>query len=358
VALTACAAGNPAHENAASTSSAVSVCASGSTLQGLDVSDYDGTVDWSAVKSAGNTFAIARISDGTGYPDTTFAANWTGMKAAGLIRGSYQFFRASEDPTAQAKMVIQAVGTLGAGDLAPVADVEVMDGESGDTLVANLATWIAVVSAATGRTPIIYTAPGFWDALPDTNQFAGNVLWVANWEVSCPEMPTPWTNWSIWQSSSTGTVSGVSDAVDLDVFNGTLSQLDALASGAASSPTPPSGDAGSASSTGCYSSVLGKTVAANTCVDTDASGDGVQCDNGAWVDRYDDPTPCGAVYPYNNGGHSSGGGAGCYSDTLGATEPDNACVQSASNDAWYQCDDGSWVDRWTDPTACNGIYAL
>jgi hypothetical protein len=36
--------------------------------------------------------------------------------------------------------------------------------------------------------------------------------------------------------------------------------------------------------------------------------------------------------------------------------PDNACVQSASNDDWYQCDNGSWTDRWTDPAACNGVY--
>jgi hypothetical protein len=49
---------------------------------------------------------------------------------------------------------------------------------------------------------------------------------------------------------------------------------------------------------------------------------------------------------------------GCYSDTLGKEMPNNACVQSASDDAWYQCDDGQWTDRWTDPAACDGVYAL
>jgi GH25 family lysozyme M1 (1,4-beta-N-acetylmuramidase) len=351
-----CAGAHATHESSGTTSSAATVCAGGSTLEGLDVSDYDGTVNWTEVASSGRSFAIARISDGTGYPDSTFAANWAGMKSAGLIRGSYQFFRASEDPTAQANMVIAAVGTLGAGDLAPVADVEVMDGESGATLVAHLATWISVVAAATGRTPIIYSDPGFWNALPDTSQFANDVIWVANWGTSCPEMPTPWTGWSLWQYSDTGSVPGVNDAADLDRFNGTLAQLQALASGAAPVATPPTD--GGTSASGCYSSTLGKNVSNNACVDTDASGDGVQCDSGTWVNRYDDPSPCSAVYPYSNGGHSSGGGAGCYSSTLGATEPDNACVQSKSDNAWYQCDDGSWVDRWTDPTACNGVYPL
>jgi hypothetical protein len=126
------------------------------------------------------------------------------------------------------------------------------------------------------------------------------------------------------------------------------SSASSVGSGSGSAPSPASS---------CYSSTLGKTVAENTCVDTDAEGDGVQCDNGTWVNRADDPAPCAAVYPYSNAGHSSGGGTGCYSDTLGAMEPDNACVQS-SNGSWYQCDDGSWTDRWTDPDACNGVYPL
>jgi hypothetical protein len=60
----------------------------------------------------------------------------------------------------------------------------------------------------------------------------------------------------------------------------------------------------------------------------------------------------------DGGAGGGGGGAGCYSDTLGREAADNACVQSKYDDAWYQCDDGSWVDRWTDPTACNGVYPL
>lgn len=58
------------------------------------------------------------------------------------------------------------------------------------------------------------------------------------------------------------------------------------------------------------------------------------------------------------GGGGGGGGKGCYSDTLAREMPDNACVQSKYDDAWYQCSNGSWVDRWTDPAACDGIYPL
>jgi hypothetical protein len=58
------------------------------------------------------------------------------------------------------------------------------------------------------------------------------------------------------------------------------------------------------------------------------------------------------------GGGGGGGGAGCYSHTLGREMPDNACVQSRSDSLWYQCANGAWVDRWTDPAACNGVYPL
>ncbi|HEY7954622.1 MAG TPA: phage tail tip lysozyme [Polyangia bacterium] len=57
-------------------------------------------------------------------------------------------------------------------------------------------------------------------------------------------------------------------------------------------------------------------------------------------------------------GGSTGGGADCYSGTLGRQEPDNACVQSKYDRAWYQCANGSWVDRWTDPAACTSVHPL
>lgn len=58
------------------------------------------------------------------------------------------------------------------------------------------------------------------------------------------------------------------------------------------------------------------------------------------------------------GGSTGNHGAGCFSSTLGKEMPDNACVQSKSDGLWYQCANGSWVDRWTDPDACNGVHPL
>ena len=58
---------------------------------------------------------------------------------------------------------------------------------------------------------------------------------------------------------------------------------------------------------------------------------------------------------YGGGGTT---GAGCYSGTLGKEIPENTCLQSKFDMLWYQCSNGSWVDRWSDPDACNGVYPL
>lgn len=58
------------------------------------------------------------------------------------------------------------------------------------------------------------------------------------------------------------------------------------------------------------------------------------------------------------GGSTGNNGASCFSNTLGKEMPDNACVQSRSDGLWYQCANGAWVDRWTDPDPCNGVHPL
>src|SRR5215467_4198178 len=112
------------------------VCAGGSVLEGIDVSYYQGTIDFSQVKASGRAFVIARISDGTGFVDPNFATYYAAIQAAGMVRGSYQFFRPGQDANAQANLVMQSIGALGPGDLAPTLDVEVTDGVAAGAIVS------------------------------------------------------------------------------------------------------------------------------------------------------------------------------------------------------------------------------
>ena len=215
------------------------VCAKGPTVEGIDVSYYQGTVNWPAVRAAGRRFGIARISDGTRFNDPTFQRNWVGMKDAGLIRGAYQFFRPGQDPIAQADMVVRAVGRLGAGDLPVVLDLEDSDGQSSATVMSRALAWIQRVEAGTGKRPILYTSVGYLDTVRGTAPLNGMTLWVANYGVACPYLPSGFSNWQFWQYTDRGRVSGVSGNVDANLFNGTYAQLEALANGGSVVTPPP-----------------------------------------------------------------------------------------------------------------------
>jgi GH25 family lysozyme M1 (1,4-beta-N-acetylmuramidase) len=219
-------------EDTATESDAVRRCASGSTTRGVDVSEFQGTIDWSAAKNDGIRFGIARVSDGTSHPDPMFAKNWSRMRAAGVVRGAYQFFRPTGDPIAQAKLLlskIESAGGLDDDDLPPTIDVEVSDGVSAGTVANRVNKWVDYVEEATGRAPMIYTAPGFWNGIGAPGGFSKNPLWVANWGVSCPDVPGPWGGWKFWQKTDHGRVAGIPGFVDVDVFNGSLSDLEAFA---------------------------------------------------------------------------------------------------------------------------------
>jgi lysozyme len=228
--------GNTAGSNGAAQTANEAVtngeCPSGTTVPGIDVSDWQGSVNWSEVAGAGQKFAIARVSDGS-YIDSEFSRNWSGMKAAGLIRGAYQFFEPGENANTQAQIVISRVGKLGANDLPVMLDMEISGGMSASYITQQIHTWVNAITAGTGKTPYIYTGAYFWDASVGSHDFASLPLNVAWYGTNCPGVPNAWSghHWTFHQYSSSGYVRGVPGQVDMDVYNGTLAQLQAYAGG-------------------------------------------------------------------------------------------------------------------------------
>ncbi len=204
---------------------ALTVCADGETVFGMDVSKWQGTVDWAKVARAGVKFAFIRVSDGLSYPDGQYLANWAGAKANGILRGTYQFFRANEDPIAQADYLLDNMGPLEQFDLPPVIDVESTDGQTSETLASNVGAWIDRVETALGVAPVIYSGKYFWQENVGSDAFANYPLWVAQWGTSCPNLPDQWGAWRYWQYSAQGAVDGVVGNVDLNEFNGPYAGL-------------------------------------------------------------------------------------------------------------------------------------
>ena len=195
------------------------------TIPGIDVSHYQGTVDWSSVKNAEIVFAFAKATDGNTYTDPQFQINWQAMQLAGLVRGAYHFYETTDDPTSQAQHFIATLGALAANDLPPVVDIEAFKGNFGSaSIAANLQIWLDTVGQAVGCKPIIYTNTNFWNQYV-SGDFSSYPLWIADYGVSQPKIPSTWKSWSFWQSSQSGSVAGVTGTVDMDVFAGSASDL-------------------------------------------------------------------------------------------------------------------------------------
>ncbi|MCY1054714.1 GH25 family lysozyme [Nannocystis sp. SCPEA4] len=209
------------------------VCAAGETLFGIDVSIYQGTIDWNAVAADGVVFAWVRVSHSTAVLDSQFAANLAGARAAGIHTGVYQYFEPGEDPIAQAQLLLDNLGPLQPGDMPPMIDVESANTVPQAQYVDAIRAWLDHVEAATGTVPFIYSGYYYWNDNVGSGEFADHPLWIANYNPGCPLVPDAWASWTVHQTCDCGTVAGIDGAVDTDLFNGNLDVLLGHAVGAA-----------------------------------------------------------------------------------------------------------------------------
>ena len=201
-------------------------------LLGIDVSTYQGDVDWATVASQGVFYGFAKATEGASSSDDKFARNWAGMRSLGIVRGAYHFFRPGKDATVQANNFLKTVQSIEAFDLPAVLDLEIDDGLSASAVIDRALQWMSIIEAKTGRKPIVYTFPVFWeDKLGNPTQLANYPLWVANFGSGAPYFPSAWRTWSFHQYSESGTLRGIDGNVDLNNFNGDLDGLQTLLKG-------------------------------------------------------------------------------------------------------------------------------
>ena len=256
-----CSASPGAPEPTGTTEEAVQQCET-TVVEGVDVSAGQGTIDWTSVKGAGVDFAIMKATQGTYYTASNFAANWSGTKAAGVIRSAYHFFDPTEDGAMQAQFFLSVVGTLGPATCRRCSTSSAPTGAADRRASATACparprpptsrracgTFIHAVETATGKKPLIYTYGSYFTSNGvSTAGLDAYPLYIADPVTgSCFNVPSPWTTADFWQWSWTGTVAGINGQVDRDRFIGTLAQLRAFANGptVADAGTDAGGDAG------------------------------------------------------------------------------------------------------------------
>ena len=198
-------------------------------LEGVDVSRWQGAIDFAALQAAGKRFVIAKATEGIGFTDPMYWTNRFGATSAGLAVTAYHFARPDlnpANPQAEADWFVDSMGLV-PGMLLPALDLEVAGTLGTTDLQVWVQTWLDRVYARTGARPMIYASPAFWKKyLGDTTAFADqgySILWVAHWSVAGPTIfANNWSNrgWAFWQYSNCGSVPGIAGCIDLDRYNG------------------------------------------------------------------------------------------------------------------------------------------
>jgi GH25 family lysozyme M1 (1,4-beta-N-acetylmuramidase) len=219
---------------------------------GMDVSGWQGNVNWAKSYAAGARFAVVKATEGLGYTNTYFAQQYDGAAGVGMIRGAYHFaLPNTSSGTAQADYFVDNGGGWSSDGitLPPALDIEY--NPYGPTCYrlsqASMVAWIAAfvneVHARTGRYPLIYSTLGWWSRCTGNSAaFSADPLWIADYGSGPGTMPASWDFQTVWQYADSGPFAG-----DQDSFNGSPSRLAALA-GTADTTTPaPTTDTVSAS---------------------------------------------------------------------------------------------------------------
>jgi len=203
-------------------------------VRGVDVSNWQGSVDWSRVAASGEQFAFAKATEGNFYTDPWYSANRLGARANGLRFGAYHFAKPSGSTTAGIRNDAYAEADrfvnqarLGSGFLLPVLDLESTGGLGTWSLKYWVQSYLARIQYRLGVKGIIYTYPSFWRTyMGNATWFAANgykVLWIPTGGVSTPtSLPANnWNGywWTFWQWTSCGSVPGIRGCVDRNYYH-------------------------------------------------------------------------------------------------------------------------------------------
>lgn len=200
------------------------------TRLGIDVSSYQGSINWNRVANDGISFAFLRIGgqyyrqEGGFYKDNYFEKNYTGAQNAGLDTGVYFFSQAITPEEAREEALWVVAQLKGRGLQLPIVyDLEDPANDSRFHLanlnrqqVTELCLAFCETIEANGYDAMVYTNPDWiWNRLY-LDQLSSYPLWLAHYTSAA--LPSASDNWKAWQYTSSGSVKGINGKVDMNVM--------------------------------------------------------------------------------------------------------------------------------------------
>lgn len=195
--------------------------AAGYPVKGVDVSHYQGEVDWSQMKDQGMEFAYIKATEGSGHVDDYFEKNWTKAREAGMVCGAYHFFSFESEGKKQAKHFIKKVGRR-SGMLIPVIDVEYYGKYAekppkNEKVEKELGEMIGELEKEYGKKPMIYCTYSVYNRYIK-EQFSDIPLWIRNVYYLPKDIGREWTFWQYTDKARLAGYEGEEEAIDCNAF--------------------------------------------------------------------------------------------------------------------------------------------
>lgn len=180
--------------------------------EGIDVSHYQGRIDWQRVASEGNvSYAYIKCSEGATIQDEYYRTNIENARRAGLNVGAYHFYRPASSPNDQLNNMTR-IALKRDFDLVPIIDIEHRGNESHGRFIANLRQFIEAVARHYNCRPMLYTGQNFYNKYL-VGEFDDYLWMIAKYKDGPPEL-SDGMDYAFWQFTSKARVPGISGNVD------------------------------------------------------------------------------------------------------------------------------------------------
>lgn len=205
----------------------------GYEIHGIDISHYQGKIDWEQLKNAmikgcPVRFVIIKSTEGSSRLDENFRENFNQARDFGFIRGVYHFWSNKSTAREQAYYFLDQVH-LTDGDLPPVLDIEHKPADkSVEDFQRDVLTWLHIVEDKYHVKPIIYTYYKFKEQYLRAPVFEDYPYWIAHYYVDKVQYKG---KWKFWQHTDVGKLPGIKGYVDFNIYNGSYYELKQLCIG-------------------------------------------------------------------------------------------------------------------------------
>lgn len=199
----------------------------GFSVRGIDISHYQGNIDWDKLHEAlidGNPirFIIIKGTEGNSMLDENFNDNFYNAREYGFIRGAYHYFVPGVDARSQADYFLKQVH-LEDGDMPPVLDFEQTGNLTPEKVRKDALVWLRQVEKKYKVKPVLYTYYKFKMKYFSGKDFDEYPYWIAHYYVDTLKYQGAW---KLWQHTDLGQIDGIKPRVDLNVYNGSMYDLE------------------------------------------------------------------------------------------------------------------------------------